>query len=74
MSEAREHRVGRVVCVSGAEVVMVIEAATTQRPAAEADAGGTALQKGSLVKMAVGGSTLFGIVRGLSISGADRGG
>ena len=73
MSEAREHRVGRVVCVSGAEVVMVIEAATTQRPQPR-PMPGPALQKGSLVKMAVGGSTLFGIVRGLSISGAGRGG
>ena len=61
MSGASEHRVGRVVCVSGSQVVMVIE------PSTAAEAAPTPLQKGSLVKMGAPGSMIFGIVSGLSI-------
>jgi hypothetical protein len=44
LSGAGEHRIGRVVCVSGSQVVVVVEQAAHER--AEAP-----LQKGSLVKM-----------------------
>jgi DNA helicase HerA-like ATPase len=61
LSEAGEQQVGRVVCVSGSEVVVVIEGA------AGGEAAPPALHKGSLVKMAAPGGTIFGIVSGLSI-------
>lgn len=59
MSEPGEHQVGRVVCVSGSQVVMVIEPSRQD--------GAAPLQKGSLVKMAAPGGAIFGIVSGLSI-------
>ncbi len=61
MSEASEQQVGRVVCVSGSQVVVVIEAAAGAEPAL------APLRKGSLVKMAAAGGSIFGIVSGLSI-------
>ena len=61
MSEAGEQQVGRVVCVSGSQVVVVIEAAEG------AEAAPLPLHKGSLVKMAAPDGTIFGIVSGLSI-------
>ena len=63
LNGAGEHRVGRVVCVSGAQVVMVIEAAGQ----CAAGALRPPLQKGGLVKIDAHGNTIFGIVSGLSI-------
>jgi DNA helicase HerA-like ATPase len=63
LNGAGEHRVGRVVCVSGAQLVMVIEAAGQ----GAAGALQPPLQKGGLVKIDAHGSTIFGIVSGLSI-------
>ncbi|HEX3208928.1 MAG TPA: DUF87 domain-containing protein [Geminicoccaceae bacterium] len=62
MSGAEQQRqIGRVVCVSGSQVVAVIEP-----DAPEADAG-SRLHKGSLVKMRMPEITIYGIVSGLSI-------
>jgi DNA helicase HerA-like ATPase len=58
--------VGRVVCVSGSEVVILLEPAMYQH-------GGAGLHKGALVKMAMPNSTVFGIVSGLSIPVPARG-
>jgi hypothetical protein len=57
-----------VVCVSGSQVVVVVEQAAHER-------GEAPLQKGSLVKMDAAGSVIFGIVSGLSIPvpGSERG-
>ena len=64
MSEASEYQVGRVVCVSGAQVVMVIERSTRSEGK---EATRPPLQKGGLVKMGAPGGVIFGIVSGLSI-------
>ncbi len=63
MAPQQEHQIGRVVCVSGSQVVMVIEPCG----AAEDGANGTPLHKGGLVKMRMPDSTIYGIVSGLSI-------
>jgi hypothetical protein len=57
----QQRQIGRVVCVSGSQVVAVIEP-----DAPEADAG-SRLHKGSLVKMRMPEITIYGIVSGLSI-------
>lgn len=54
---------GRVVCVSGAHVVMVWEA----QDAEEAAANQGRLQKGALVKLRTPTTTVFGLVSGLTI-------
>lgn len=64
---ATERRIGRVVCVSGSQVVAVVEPS-----AAEGTAGG--LHKGGLVKVRMGATTVFGIVSGLSIPVPVQGG
>ena len=56
MDGAGEHRVGRVVCVSGSQVVAVIEPDGAALP-----------RKGQLVKLPMAETTVFGIVSGLSI-------
>jgi hypothetical protein len=63
VSEAEQHQIGRVVCVSGSQVVAVIEP-TAPGGAAETPAP---LHKGSLVKMRMPDTTIYGIVSGLSI-------
>ena len=56
MSGAEQLQIGRVVCVSGSQVVAVIEPDASRR-----------LHKGSLVKMRMAELTTYGIVSGLSI-------
>jgi DNA helicase HerA-like ATPase len=56
----QQRQIGRVVCVSGSQVVAVIE------PEAP-EAAGTRLHKGSLVKMRMPEITIYGLVSGLSI-------
>jgi hypothetical protein len=60
LSGAEQHQIGRVVCVSGSQVVAVIEPAATEAAAGR-------LHKGSLVKMKMPEITIYGIVSGLSI-------
>ncbi len=55
-----DRQIGRVVCVSGSQVVMALDPAN--EPGAKA-----AVQKGALVKMPMRRTTVFGIVSGLSI-------
>ncbi|MDH3791585.1 MAG: DUF87 domain-containing protein [Rhodospirillales bacterium] len=61
--ETNENRLGRVVNVSGAQVIVLLE------PPAEGDAPGRmqSLQIGELVKMIMPSHTVFGAVTGLSI-------
>ncbi len=59
MSGTEQHQIGRVVCVSGSQVVAVIEP--------DAPAAGARLHKGSLVKLRMPEITIYGIVSGLSI-------
>jgi hypothetical protein len=62
VSGAEQHgQIGRVVCVSGSQVVAVIE------PDAPEQDAGSRLHKGSLVKMRMPEITIYGIVSGLSI-------
>lgn len=63
MSEAAEHQIGRVVCVSGSQVVMVVGPPAEGEP----DDAALPLHKGSLVKMRMPETTIYGIVSGLSI-------
>jgi DNA helicase HerA-like ATPase len=53
----RQQQIGRVLCVSGSQVVMAMAGADDP----------TRLQKGDLVKLRLPGTTVFGIVSGLSI-------
>jgi uncharacterized protein len=60
--------VGRVVCVSGSQVVIALEhdwPASGERP--------PRLHKGSIVKLPLGRSTVYGLVAGLSIPMPDAG-
>ena len=63
-----EYQIGRVVCVSGSQVVAVIE---TPDPAPHSKAAGQP-RKGGLVKLRLDGSTVFGMVSGLSIPVPSR--
>ena len=56
-------KLGRVVSVSGSQVVILLENHDNGKAAEEA----SALQMGALVKMRTPGSTVFGLVSGLSI-------
>ena len=58
-----QNRIGRVVSVAGSEVVFLHE----KRPGRAESDDATALQIGSLVKMRTPGSTVFGMVSGLTI-------
>ena len=53
-------RLGRVVCVSGAQVVVLLEPGPV-------DSAASSVHMGELVKLHNGGSTIFGVVRGLSV-------
>jgi len=62
-NEPTTERVGRVVSVSGSQVIMLREALEGgERSAADPE-----LQIGSLVKMSTPGTTMFGMISGLSI-------
>lgn len=66
VNSGRNRQIGRVVCVSGAQVVAV----TTPPPVGEGSASSTpsgAFSKGGLVKLQLTRSVVFGIVTGLSI-------
>lgn len=63
VSDEQDLRLGRVVSVSGSQVVILLENHDNGRAAEEA----SALQMGALVKMRTPGSTVFGLVSGLSI-------
>ena len=63
VSDEQGLRLGRVVSVSGSQVVILLENHDNGRAAEEA----SALQMGALVKMRTPGSTVFGLVSGLSI-------
>ena len=63
VTDEQDHRLGRVVSVSGSQVVILLENHDNGRAAEEA----SALQMGALVKMRTPGSTVFGLVSGLSI-------
>ena len=61
--ELQELKIGRVVNVSGSQVIMLLEAAQTgEGPVAQPK-----LQMGELVKMRMPDHTVFGAVTGLSI-------
>ena len=63
VSDEQGLRLGRVVSVSGSQVVILLENHDNGKAAEEA----SALQMGALVKMRTPGSTVFGLVSGLSI-------
>ena len=63
VSDEQGLRLGRVVSVSGSQVVILLENRDNGKAAEEA----SALQMGALVKMRTPGSTVFGLVSGLSI-------
>ena len=61
-------RIGRVVSVSGSQVVILLDAISRE----DAGLSPLSLQIGSLVKMLTPGSAVFGLVSGLSIPIPDR--
>ncbi len=57
----QEHQIGRVVCVSGSQVIVIID------PVGEPGDVSGLLKKGGLVKMRMPGTRVFGMVTGLSV-------
>ena len=63
-----EQMIGRVVCVSGSQIITLLEPSATDK---EAETG---IQKGRLVKMAMPERTVFGLVNGLSVPAPGQNG
>ncbi|MCG8359558.1 MAG: DUF87 domain-containing protein [Kiloniellales bacterium] len=63
----QEQQLGRIVSVSGSQIVFLHEGYPSEYHANAAEKNGQGLQIGSLVKMQTDGSTVFGMVSGLSI-------
>jgi len=62
-SEGHGRQIGRVVCVSGSQVIVV----AGQPGGGGGEAASGAFKKGALVKMLMPGTTVFGMVTGLSV-------
>jgi len=63
LTAAGETKVGRVIAVSGSQVIMQLDGP----PLTRSGGGETPLQIGALIKMHASTSTVFGVVTGLSI-------
>ncbi len=66
---AAETLIGRVVCVSGSQIISLLEGDISQG----SDAPGGGVQKGRMVKMLTPDSAVFGLVNGLSVPAPDKG-
>ena len=61
--------IGRVVCVSGSQIISLLESEQDPEP----NASESTVQKGRMVKMITPETTVFGLVNGLSVPAPDKG-